>query len=506
MLLGWIGLIPWLLTLERARSWTQALVSGWLMSVAFVGAVFWWFAAGIADYTGIRVLWAALVLALLAPLLQPQLITVAAVFYGMRDRGFRLRVLAVASAYCGTEWILPKLFGDTIGHGFFASQLLRQAADVAGAAGLTFVLVVANQAILGAARSSRRAEWRNAGMRAGGVAAIVVALAGYGQWRLAQLSNRETDDLVKVVVVQGALSHYSQWASEVGTYEAVRHILDTYFALSAPALAAGDIDLLVWPETVYPTTFGQPKSEAGAAFDREIAAFVGSSGVPLIFGAYDVEEGIEYNAAIFLEAEGANVTFDTYRKGELFPLTERVPWPLDTGMVRGWMPWLGTWTPGGGAEVITVDLASGRSLQLAPLICYDAVAPERALAAARRGADLIVTLSNDSWFALGGGPRLHLVVSAFRTLETRLPQVRATNTGISALIMPSGDLVAAAGVGERAARSAEVSLAGRASTLMLLWGDWFGRVSCLLLLLCLALGVRRRSPESSTAAEAKEFC
>jgi apolipoprotein N-acyltransferase len=343
-------------------------------------------------------------------------------------------------------------------------------------------------------------------MCAASVAAIVVALAGYGQWRLEQLTNGETEDLVKVVIVQGALSHYSQWASEVGTYEAVRRILDNYFELSATALAAGDVDLLVWPETVYPTTFGQPKSEDGAAFDREIAAFVGSSGVPLIFGAYDEADGVEYNAAIFLEAQGDNVTFDTYRKGELFPLTERVPWPLNTGVVRGWMPWLGTWTPGGGAEVISVDLPSGRPLRLAPLICYDAVAPERALEAARRGADLIVTLSNDSWFAVGGGPRLHLVVSAFRTLETRLPQVRATNTGISAVIMPSGELVAAAGVGERAARVAEVSLAGRANTLMLLWGDWFGSVSFVLLLLCLVLGARRRSPGPVPGGKAKKIC
>ena len=49
------------------------------------------------------------------------------------------------------------------------------------------------------------------------------------------------------------------------------------------------IDLLVWPETVYPTTFGTPKTEAGAALDREIAGFVASSRVPLVFGAYDVD-------------------------------------------------------------------------------------------------------------------------------------------------------------------------------------------------------------------------
>jgi apolipoprotein N-acyltransferase len=110
-------------------------------------------------------------------------------------------------------------------------------------------------------------------------------------------------------------------------------------------------------------------------------------------------------------------------------------------------------------------------LRIAPLICYDAVDPGFALAAVRRGADLIVTLSNDSW--LPAGARLHLVVSAFRSVETRRPQVRATNTGISAVITATGDVAATAGVHEAATLVATVVPDGRTTTLMLAWGDWF---------------------------------
>jgi apolipoprotein N-acyltransferase len=74
----------------------------------------------------------------------------------------------------------------------------------------------------------------------------------------------------------------------------VRAILDARFALSDEALSRGPLDLLLWPETVYPTTFGAPKSEAGADFDREIGAFVASRAVPLVFGAYDVEDAREF--------------------------------------------------------------------------------------------------------------------------------------------------------------------------------------------------------------------
>ena len=69
------------------------------------------------------------------------------------------------------------------------------------------------------------------------------------------------------------------------------------------------------------------------------------------------------------------------------------------------------------------------------------------------------------------------MVSAFRSLETRRSQVRATNTGISAVISPTGELLTQAGVHERAALVARVPAGAGSRTLMLAWGDWFGRVA-----------------------------
>src|SRR5262249_10534205 len=148
------------------------------------------------------------------------------------------------------------------------------------------------------------------------------------------------------------------------------------------------------------------KSEAGADFDREIGQFVNRVGVPLVFGAYDAADGDEFNAAIFLEPAGdGRVTFETYRKTALFPLTERIPWMLDSTVVRRAFPWLGTWKPGNGPLVVPLRLRDGRALRIAPLICYDALEAGHTLAAVRQGAEMIVTLSNDSWFAYGNVPR-----------------------------------------------------------------------------------------------------
>lgn len=479
-LLGWISLVPFLAALDRVQSLRQALLAGLLLTELFTLAVFFWFAGAIQNYTEASLPVAVLVLLVLAPVMQPQFIPFALARAAARRAGAPgwATALAGAGAYVGAEWLLPKLFADTIGHGFLASPRLRQAGDLAGAGGLTFLLVLGNECVY----SVLRHRSRRALPAAAGFAGLIAAMLLYGEIRLRQFDVAAPDaDTLTAGIVQGDISHYTRLASQVGTYDAVRMILDEYFSLSSQVLAQGSLDLLVWPETVYPTTFGAAKSADGAAFDDEIARFVVGTGVPLVFGSYDREGEDEFNAAMLLEpaAEG-KVELDVYRKALLFPLTERVPAWLDSDTVRGWLPWLGTWKPGVGARVLDLHRRDGRAVRLAPLVCYDAVEPALAIDAVRQGAEVIVTLSNDSWFAEGGGPRLHLVVSAFRSIETRRPQVRATNTGISAFISPTGELTGLIGVHEKAVLVRGVRPARGEETLMLAWGDWFGPVALLL--------------------------
>lgn len=491
-LLG-VALVPWLAALERRRTPGEAAAAGLAMSCAFVAGVFWWFALAISTYTGMPRVVACGVLGALAPLLEPQFVVFALVRQRLR-RASRpwLAPLGSISAYLAAEWALPKLFSDTLGHGLYASPVLRQAADLAGVPGLTLAVLVANESTLAAGRHlwaaggvGRRAA--RALVPAGGALLLVVALAVYGAYRIDTLKRSGDDTPVTFAVVQSDIGQYARLAAEVGTYESTRRILDAYFTLSRDALARARPDVLVWPETAYPTTFGSPKSPEGAAFDREIADFVTAADMPLVFGAYDAEAGREFNAAIILEPEpGGGVSFDAYRKAALFPLIEHVPAWLDWPWLRRQLPWLGSWTPGVGADVFVLRLPGGRRLRVAPLICYDAAEPSLVRKAVRRGAELILTLSNDSWFDVGAGPWLHLVLSAFRSVETHRAQVRATNTGISALITATGDLSLTAGVHERRVLVAHVAAEPSAPTLVLLWGDWLGPAASVIALAALA--------------------
>lgn len=496
--LGFVALVPWLLVLNTDRTTRGVLANAALMSIAFMAAAFHWFGAAIGAYTGVGAATATLALLVLAPLLQPQFIAYALVRqWAGRRYGPLLRALAAASAWLACECLLPKLLGDTLGHGLFPSAVLRQVADLGGAAGITLLLLLVNEAL------ALAVEQRKRGARALFrplllAAAVVAAMAGYGLVRRAALQAPPVDDAptLRVAMVQASITDYERLREEMGAYAVVRHVLDTHYALSWSAIRDHDADVLLWSETVYPTTFGHPRSEDGAALDREIQGFVDAAGVPLVFGTYDLDADGEYNAAAFLEP--GKGLLGTYRKTHPFPLTEYVPRWLDGRWLRRWLPWAGGWRPGEGARVLPLRSADGREVNVLPLICLDDVHTELAIDGARLGAQAIIGMSNDSWFtAYPVGARLHLAVAAFRSIETRLPQVRVTSNGLSAIIDDTGEVLASTSMGDQAVLTAFVSARDPAPTLMVRWCDWVGRAATAFLLALAALAawqaLRRRA-------------
>ena len=315
---------------------------------------------------------------------------------------------------------------------------------------------------------------------------LVAAATGLGALRLRSVeAQTRAASGFTAGVVQANITAYDKLAAEQGTFETVRQILDAHVALTRSLTTPGPLDLLVWPETVYPTTFGAPRSEEGAEFDRQIAAVAQES--PLVFGAFEESAAGEHNAAFFLERGG--LAWDAYRKTRLFPLTEHLPSWLDLPALRRALPWAGHWQPGPGPRALPVRLRDGTVLQVAPLICYEALDAGYVAQAARK-AQVLLTLSNDGWWPGERGPRLHLILAAFRSVETRLPQIRATNSGISALVLPSGELIAATEFGTRAGLRLRVPRMARSSPLAR--GDWLGPLALIGCALLLALARRRR--------------
>lgn len=498
---AFFALVPWLLALDASRGWRAALIAGLALSIGYVAGALAWFGPAVGAYTGIGAVAGIALLLAAAPLLQAQVLAfVVARRLAAARHGAVVVSLAGAAAWVGCEWAWPKLLGDTLGHGLAPATVLRQAADLGGAAGLTVLLLLANEAFAHALRGATRREPREALAGFALAAGLVAALWGYGQWRLADLSRAYADPAptLRVAMVQSALVDYEARRREVGAYAVVREVLDVHFALSREAIDQQGAEALLWSETVYPTTFGQPRSEDGAAFDREILDFVAASGVPLVFGTYEQAEGREYNVAAMVEAGGV---LGRYRKTHPFPLTEHVPAWLDGPRFRAAFPWAGTWQPGDGARVLPLRVADGRALEVVPLVCLDDVRPGLAIEGARLGAQAIVGLSNDAWFSHDPlGAELHLAVAVFRSIETRLPQLRVTTNGLSAFVDPSGELLARTGMGDRAVLAGEVPIVDPPPTLMVRLGDWVGAVGLAFLGLLAVAGRIRRGSGTPVAA------
>lgn len=500
-LLGFVALAPWLRTLDAERSVARALLGAWAMSVAYAAAAFAWFGSAIGSYTQLGTVAGVSALLVAAPLFQPQFFAYALARHAVGARhGLVLRALAGAAAWVATEWLVPRLLGDSYGYGLYPSRVLRQAADVAGVAGLTYVLLLANEAV--AAAVARRQQGVRALVVPLATAALLpLLLAGYGLAALSALSALPAaGQQLRIGLVQANIVDYERRRREQGAGAVVREVLDTHYAMTYDAVERQRADAVLWSETVYPTTFGHPKSEAGAELDREILEIVTAAGVPFVFGTYDRDAAGEYNAAAFVEPGTGLVGF--YRKTRPFPLTEHVPRWLEGATLRRWLPWAGAWQPGNGARVFPLRLRDGREIPVLPMICLDDVDTGLAVDGARLGAQAILTLSNDSWFPPHGA-QLHLAAAAFRSVETRLPQFRVTTNGSSAVIDATGTVTAGARVDERTLVIGEVPVREAPRTLVVAWGDWAGRAAtAFLVLLAGAAALRRWLPPPAPAPAA----
>ncbi|MFZ6843603.1 apolipoprotein N-acyltransferase [Undibacterium sp. RuTC16W] len=508
-LLGFILFVPWLLTLNGQQTMTGTLVSAYLMSVAYTAAVFAWFGFAIGSYTQLGAVTGLSVLLLAAPLFQPQFLAFAIVRYlAGRQHGPVLRAFAAAAAWVATEWLVPKLLGDTLGYGLYPSRLLRQAADIGGAAGLTVMLLLANEGI--AAAIARRAQGWRATVKPLALSALLpLLLAGYSLSILSSISAPATAGKpLRMGLIQANIVDYERQRQEKGAHAVVREVLDKHFAMTYDAVVRQRADAVLWSETIYPTTFSHPKSEAGAELDQEILGIVNAAGVPFVFGTYDRDTAGEYNAAAFVVPGAGLLGF--YRKTRLFPLTEYVPAWLDSAVLRRWLPWTGTWRPGNGARVFPLRLADGRDIPVLPLICLDDVDTGLAIDGARLGAQAILSMSNDAWFTnYPQGAELHQSVAAFRSIETRLPQFRVTTNGYSAVIDASGSILAGARMGERTLVIADVPVPVPPSTLMVKWGNWVGLAGSVFLISLTVLAafsswLRHSTQELANAPETNE--
>ena len=314
-------------------------------------------------------------------------------------------------------------------------------APILGVLGVGWAVLLVAGALVSAAFAGMR------GRVAGVVVIALVFVAGFSVERISWTTPRPAE--ITVALAQGAVKQTLKWDPAE-----LPGIMSLYRGLTVEALGA---DLIVWPEAAIPDyyQFQRPYLE-------EIRELTRSAGSEIMLGFLRLQDGGAQNALYVLGQEEM-----PYVKRHLVPYGEYFPVP---GFVRDWM---------GALDLPTIDTEPGDADQplisllgerIAVTICYEDVFGAEQLGSFPE-ATLLVNISNDAWFGDSIAPHQHLQIARMRAAEVRRWQLRATNTGVTAVIDPFGTVVAALPQFEPGVLRARVQ-GVEGTTPYIWWGDW----------------------------------
>jgi apolipoprotein N-acyltransferase len=478
--LAWVGLVPFLLALRRSTPG----VAAWLGLVM----------GGVLEGVGHRYLMASGVAAPAYALIVLYLASRFALFGFLASLVWRWRP---ASAAIGVPalWVILEYVQLHVGWlsipwlllGLTQQEVLPVAriASVGGVYAVSFAVLVVNLVLVHAVESllARGAEPAPARMPTWSpalglaVAILVALLLGANPPEPSAAHASPAAGPIRIAVVQAGA--YGAEGEEPGSQD---QVLARYFVLTREAALAAP-DLIVWPESAVPVALpydgGAMRKLQDLARELETPLLVGSSGREKRDPG-DGPAGIANSAFLIHPDDDRGARYDKVR---LLPFNEYVP--------ARWFPWP-DW-------ILESDFRDARRGERSPMlewpgmrvgvqICWEALFPEEARSSAAQGADVLVTLTNESFTNSEAAYGHFFAMNRFRAIENGLPLVRATTTSWSAVIAPSGRILA-----ERRSRGILVAELPQASgpTLYARFGDWF------VLALCLAAVILRgRRPSS----------
>lgn len=242
----------------------------------------------------------------------------------------------------------------------------------------------------------------------------------------------KTDKTYNVVLGQANIGNLEK-RFMMDKYNYKEGVVNDYLAVTEMGLAKSDIkpDLVIWPETAFPEYYDYRFFQTYSGM--RLVDFVRKNEINLITGVFaQTPNHKTANAALFLNTKGLPVGTPVYKK-ILLAFGEYMPGESIFPILRKWFPMVGDFERGDSPQVRVLD-----GVKLGVQICYEGLYPWFSRGLAGKGAELMVNLTNDSWYGPYSEPWQHLYLSAFRVIETRLPLIRSTNTGISTVILADG--------------------------------------------------------------------
>ena len=441
LLVGLLGYSLILLRLETPpahRPLRAAFWLGWLAGLGYFSVSTWWIAEPfLVD---------ARLYGWMAPFAVVFMGGGLALFWGFAALVYRAlspqgigKVLVFAGVFASAEWLRGHLLTgfpwNLPGESWRAGGAMSQSAAWAGAYGLTWItLALAATPALLMLPLSRRS--RVGAALVGGL--IMIGLYAGGVGRLAASRQQPVaTDAPAIRIVQANIDQKRKWKPEN-----LQLIFDTYLALSTgPAPIAPDV--IIWPEGALPAVIDDLLAPGSPYAVRLRDAIQPTQ--TLLMGANRVEADPAgrtryFNTLVALRRDGSGLRvagiYDKYRLvpfGEFLPLGDLAK---RVGL-RSFVHMEEDFTPGPRPK--PMHLPGLPPLQ--PLICYEALFPGLSIATPDDRPAWILNVSNDAWFGATSGPLQHLNIASYRAIEQGLPIIRATPTGVSAVIDAQGRII-----------------------------------------------------------------
>ncbi len=436
--ISFFGLVPLIVAL-RGQTPRRAALLGWIAGFVMTMTGFYWLLEMLRVFSGFPTILCTVFMAILCAY-QAGRIALCGWLYGRAEARGWPGAVAFALAFVTSELVYPLLFPWYYGASVHNAPVMGQVADLGGPYLVGLVLVAANLAIAelvklwldrapreagGDAGPSRPSRPLNRAVVAVGVAAPALA-AVYGLVRMRAVDAAvAAAEPIKIGIVQPNLALFDR-------RNAVKiHLKRTQ------ELAKQGAGLVVWSEAGVPQAFRE------SAYKTEVQrSLTGRLGVPTVVGtvihrlpADRNERGVSFNTALMAGKDGE--ILGRYDKqyllafGEYLPLGDTIPYLYTLS------PNSGRFSPGTSLAPLEWD-----GHRIATMICYEDILPHFVNKLVAEGdPDLLVNLTNDAWFGDSTEPWIHLALAKMRAIEHRRYLVRATNSGVSAIVDPVGRVV-----------------------------------------------------------------
>jgi apolipoprotein N-acyltransferase len=496
--LCWIAVTPLLYALLRGRggegemadsegrslrpfSLMQGFMIGWFCGTLwFIGSCYWIISV-MHGYGGVNWVFSVLIMLAFCLILgmHQGAFGLLVVWMGRRSSaGNRLPLLLAPFFWVAIEFFRDRVTPvpwDPLGNSQVANIPFTRIASFTGVYGLSFAIILVNCAFAAALLLPGRRRRLNLLISAT-AAAIALQMGVFA--KPAPFATTKEAVLLQPNI---PISDLAPW-----TQQGFDKLLRDQTQLSVHAKTKnppGSPGLIVWPES--PVSF----ADSDTNLRHTLKAMAQDTNSFLIIGVTGTTGGgntgrafQEFNSALVVDSRGNEV--GRYDKIHLVPFGEYVPLKDLLFFARKLTHEAGNFSRGTERKVFDLN---GDKAGIA--ICYESIFPEEIREFSANGAQVLVNISNDTWFGESGAPYQHLDMTRMRAIEAHRWVLLSTNNGVTASIDPYGRIVKKA---ERNTAAALVAPYGTEmeTTFYVRYGDLFAWIC--VVISCLALLVRPR--------------